>query len=116
MELLIIGTILYLIYNGGNNNMENQLSIKNGNTFNDLVKLAKAKGFTVTSTTGGKHNSGSKHAKGLAIDVRTKDKKNAQIVEFMAFARSFGVRVLDERVRPAGQKVWGGAHLHLELI
>ncbi len=83
---------------------------------NTMVALAQSKNFFVTSTTGGKHNSGSKHGKGLAIDVRTRDKTNAQVLEFIKFMQSKGYRVLDERVKPPLQKVWSGPHLHIEVI
>jgi len=81
-----------------------------------LIDFAKANKFDVTSTTGGGHNVGSKHYKGRAIDVRTKNKTPEQINQFMALARKAGFRVLDERVRPKGQKKWDGEHLHLELM
>ena len=81
----------------------------------DLSKFAKHQGFTVTSTTGGKHNVGSKHGKGLAIDVRTRDKTSKQVEEFIKKARSAGIWVKDERTHPPGQKVWSGPHLHLEI-
>lgn len=83
--------------------------------YRDLVSFATARGFTVTSTTGGNHNAGSKHFRGLAIDVRTRDKTDAEINRFISAARSAGIIVRDERRRPLGQKVWSGAHLHLEL-
>ena len=83
--------------------------------FKDLVKLAEANNFHVTSTNGGKHNVGSKHFQGLAIDVRTRDKTGKEILDFMNLARGEGVVVRDERTRPPRQKVWGGAHLHLEI-
>ncbi len=83
--------------------------------FNDLVALAEANGFHVTSTTGGGHNRGSKHFLGLAIDVRTKDKTGKQITDFMNVVRNEGLIVLDERTRPPRQKVWGGPHLHIEI-
>lgn len=82
---------------------------------NKMIALAQSKGFTVTSTVGGKHNSGSKHYRGLAMDVRTYDKTNAQVEEFMAFMRGNGYKVIDERKQPPNQKVWGGAHLHIEV-
>jgi len=84
--------------------------------FNDLVKLAEDNGFHVTSTNGGSHNRGSKHFLGLAIDVRTRDKTARQITDFMNLVRNQGLRVLDERTRPPGQRVWGGPHLHIEII
>jgi hypothetical protein len=84
------------------------------NTNNDLTGFAAQHGFDVTSTTGGKHNVGSKHYQGKAIDVRTRDKSPEEIAAFIAKAQQQGFRVLDERQRPAGQAVWGGPHLHLE--
>lgn len=81
----------------------------------DLKAFAEAEGFFVTSTTGGNHNAGSKHAKGLAIDVRTRDQSNERIEAFIRKAGRLGVTVRDERKRPDGQKVWSGSHLHLEL-
>jgi hypothetical protein len=85
-----------------------------GNTLNNLTGFAGQQGFDVTSTTGGQHNTGSKHYQGKAIDVRTRDKSPEEIAAFMAKAQQQGFRVLDERQRPAGQAVWGGPHLHLE--
>lgn len=83
--------------------------------FKDLKKFAESAGFTVTSTTGGSHNANSKHFLGLAIDVRTRGKSNEQIERFMRQCAALGVRVRDERKRPANQKIWSGAHLHLEI-
>lgn len=83
--------------------------------FRDLAAFAEAEGFHVTSTISGSHNRNSKHYRGLAIDVRTRDKTAAQIAAFITKARNRGIVVRDERQRPAGQKVWAGAHLHLEL-
>lgn len=80
-----------------------------------LINFARSRGFTVTSTTGGRHNPGSAHGRGRAIDVRTRDKTPQQVERFMREARAAGYRVLDERRRPPGQRVWSGPHLHLEF-
>ncbi len=82
----------------------------------DLKLFAETCGFVVTSTTGGTHNVGSKHALGLAIDIRTRDKSNAEIEAFLIKCNMLGVRVRDERNRPTNQKVWSGSHLHLEIM
>ena len=87
----------------------------NFRNFKDLVKIAEANNFRVTSTTGGSHNRGSKHFLGLAIDVRTRDKTANQITDFMNLVRNEGLTVLDERTRPPHQPVWGGPHLHIEI-
>jgi GGDEF domain-containing protein len=79
-----------------------------------MKDLAKGSGFTITSTTGGKHNTGSLHYSGRAIDVRTRDKTPDQIDAFKRQMEGEGFRVRDERTRPQGQKVWGGPHLHVE--
>jgi hypothetical protein len=89
---------------------------KNNFKLNNLIDFAKTNDFDITSTTGGDHNVGSKHYKGRAIDVRTKNKTPEQINQFMALAGKAGFRVLDERVRPKGQKKWYGEHLHVELM
>lgn len=83
--------------------------------FHDLVGLAEQHGFFVTSTTGGKHNSGSKHSKGLAINVRTRDRQPIECERFIKLCRDFGLTVFDERTRPKGQKVWSGAHIHIQI-
>jgi len=84
--------------------------------FRDLVKLAEDNDFTVTSTNGDSHNRGSKHFLGLAIDVRTRNKTAKQITDLINLARNEGLRVIDERVKPPGQVVWSGPHLHIEII
>lgn len=83
--------------------------------YHDLSKFAEENGFHVTSTTGGEHNAGSKHGKGLAIDVRTRDKSPEEIEALLAKAKDEGYIVHDERTHPKGQKVWSGSHLHIEL-
>lgn len=83
--------------------------------YKDLKRFAEAQGFIVTSTTAGKHNRGSKHFLGLAIDVRTRDKSRKAEDLFIFRCRRIGIIVRDEREKPAGQKVWSGEHLHLEI-
>lgn len=85
------------------------------NNFKDIVALAEKENFTVTSTNSGKHNVGSKHYLGLAIDVRTRDKTAFKCDQFIKLCREKGLVVRDERRKPPGQKVWSGAHLHIEI-
>src|ERR1700750_1018215 len=89
--------------------------VKAPRDYHDLSDFARSQNFTVTSTTGGTHNPGSKHYQGLAVDVRTRDKTPEEIDALMSAARGSGIRVLDERTPPKrpGQ-VWSGQHLHLE--
>ena len=84
-------------------------------SWQDLSAFAEGQGFTVTSTTGGKHNAGSPHYGGRAVDVRTKDKPPEEIERLMRRAQASGFKVRDERTRPAGQAVWDGEHVHLEM-
>lgn len=83
--------------------------------YKKIVAFAHEQGFTVTSTTGDKHNKNSAHYKGKAADVRTKDKTPEQVEQFIKLAKKRGFKVRDERSRPAHQKVWSGPHLHLEV-
>ena len=64
-----------------------------------MVRLARKHGLQVTSTTGGKHNKGSLHARGRAIDVRTRGVSSRKLNAFMRDARKAGYQVMDERVR-----------------
>ena len=83
--------------------------------YKDLSVLARENGFVVTSAKGGRHNVGSKHFRGLAIDVRTHGKTKSAINEFIKVCRALGLTVRDEREQPTNQKVWTGAHLHIEI-
>jgi hypothetical protein len=79
-----------------------------------LKWLAKKHGFRVTSGSGGKHNIGSLHPLNRAIDVSVKDKTINDILAFKETCSQYGLWVRDERVRPKGQLVWSGPHLHIE--
>ena len=85
------------------------------NDYIDLSALAVENNFVVTSAKSGRHNVGSKHYRGLAIDVRTRDKTDAECQAFMKICRGLNLIVRDERKKPVGQKVWSGAHLHIEI-
>lgn len=81
-----------------------------------LIDFADSHGLTVGSTTGGHHNRGSKHYTGEAIDIRGSGGfSNAKVSELKQSATAQGLLVRDERVRPKGQAVWGGPHLHVEV-
>ncbi len=77
-----------------------------------LMALAEANHYRVTSSTGGKHNPGSLHGSGRAIDI---DHKGVDFGQLQKAAAAIGARVLDERHRPPGQKVWGGPHYHIDF-
>lgn len=79
-----------------------------------LKSFARAYNFKVTSGSGDSHNTGSLHPLNRAIDVRTRDKTEAQVATFKRACKAANYRVLDERTRPPGQQVWGGPHLHVE--
>lgn len=81
--------------------------------YKEISRQGRSLGFHVTSTTGGKHNKGSLHAKGRAVDFSVRGKTKKQVEAFMKTMRSRGFKVRDERTRPKGQKVWNGAHIHV---
>lgn len=81
-----------------------------------LIAFAREHNLFVTSVCGcGKHNIGSKHYSGSAIDVRTRNKTEGQIAIVLTDAATEGIRAVDERKRRPGQDVWSGPHLHLEV-
>ena len=84
----------------------------------------------VTSSTGGKHNPGSKHSAGEAIDIRIWADPNPttstgepisaedaqRLVDELRRQLGDNFRVRNEREHPPGQEVWGGPHIHIERI
>ena len=90
------------------------------------VDKLKSMGLNPSSVEGGRHNTGSKHYSGNALDLGLNTSfggdtnKMNQFYDFLNSdegKRQFpGIKVVDERNRPAGQQVWSGSHLHLELI
>lgn len=90
-----------------------QLTKANGGaqTWRELSQFAQDRGFTVTSSTGGRHL-GWAHRAGRAIDVRTRDHTNSEVNAFIRQARGAGITVIDER--RGGNSAWSGPHLHLQ--
>lgn len=83
---------------------------------NDLISFAQDHSLTVGSTTGGRHNVGSKHYTGNAIDIKGSggfDDSKVNLLKQAASER--GLLVRDERRKPPKQKVWGGPHIHIEV-
>ena len=80
-------------------------------TYRELSRFARENGFTVTSSTGGRHL-GWAHRAGRAIDVRTRGHSSADVNSFMRDARAAGITVIDER--RGGNGAWSGPHLHLQ--
>lgn len=101
-------------------------------SFIKIANFAAARGFYVTSLIDeGKHNAKSRHYIGRAVDTRVwhttegqdaRGRRTEQIQgipqekldAFMMEARELGISVRDETLKPNGQKVWKGAHIHLE--
>lgn len=79
----------------------------------ELLAFADNVGARVTSKGGGRHNPGSKHYSGEAIDID--HSKITDVNALYKLAQQQGFRVLDERTRPTGQAVWGGPHFHVEV-
>jgi hypothetical protein len=80
-----------------------------------LTNFAKENNLTVGSTTGGRHNTGSLHYSGNAIDIKGSGAfDDATVQRLSQAASSRGLKLRDERVKPPNQKVWGGPHVHIE--
>jgi len=93
---------------------------RQGGISNDHVmlrKLVESRGFVVTDGYATKgHNPGSKHYVGKAVDVRTKDRSDAEIEAFIQEMKALGVKVVDERKGPPRPGMtWTNEHLHLEF-
>lgn len=80
--------------------------------FQAMKRFAESRGFTVTSTTGGRHT-GRAHREGRAVDVRTRDHTRAQGDALIREARAAGYTVIDERRHPASS-AWSGPHIHIQ--
>ncbi len=90
----------------------------------------------IVSTTSGAHNEGSLHSVGQAIDIRIYSDPNVIPPDFIEnnpegwispedserltqeLQKRLGdnFRVRNERTRPPGQEVWGGPHIHIEVL
>lgn len=80
-----------------------------------LVDFANTQKLPIGSTTSGRHNRGSKHYSGNAIDIKGSGQfSNEQVSQLSTQAADYGLKVRDERARPKGQAVWGGPHIHIE--
>jgi hypothetical protein len=88
---------------------------KTGPRLPDLIKFAQEFNLPVGSTTGGRHNVGSRHYSGNAIDIKGSGRyDDARVQALKAAAAERGFLVRDERRKPPRQKVWGGPHIHIE--
>ena len=91
----------------------------------DVLEKFKSMGLNPSSIDEGRHNTGSAHYEGKALDLglNTTFKGDQDAMDkFLGFLSSSegkkqfpNIRVLDERNRPVGQKVWSGSHLHIEV-
>lgn len=79
--------------------------------YQQIQRFAESRGFTVTSTTGGRHL-GRAHREGRAADIRTRDHSPAQVDQLIRDARAAGYTVIDER--RGGNAAWSGPHIHIQ--
>ncbi len=85
-----------------------------GGTFYDDVRSVIAPhGGRITSTNGGRHNVGSTHYSGGAVDVGMGRETPEQQETIKSQLLAAGYEVRDERSRTRGQAVWSGPHLHV---
>lgn len=61
------------------------------------------------------HVKGSLHYSGRAIDVSSRGMTDAVVSELREFAARAGIKLRDERRKPAGQGAWTAPHIHLEV-
>jgi hypothetical protein len=79
-----------------------------------LTSFAKSEGLRIIGNpTGGRHNKGSLHYSGNAVDF---DHQGVDFATLKEHAFQNGIILRDERKHPPGQKVWGGPHGHLEFV
>lgn len=96
-------------------NFDDWVQSQSFSPLDDLKSFAAQNQLEIGSTTGGRHNLGSKHYSGRAIDIRNSGNfSDQQVQELSAAAANAGFKLRDERRRPVGQAVWGGPHVHLE--
>lgn len=83
----------------------------------DLMDFAKRNNLQIGSMVTGTHNRGSKHYSGNAFDIKDSGKyTDEQVAALSEVARLSGYKLRDERVRPAGQSIWDGPHIHIEYV
>ena len=93
---------------------------------NILDHLYSKMNIRPSSTNTGKHNEGSRHYHGEAFDLGLNKSFGGSMQKLQDFKADFikqqatnplyrKFKLVDESVRPKGQKVWEGAHLHVEL-
>ena len=86
-----------------------------------LLDYADDNGVLITAGKNGVHNKGSKHYIGAAIDISSRIKRNGAPMTEAYWghckrdASRRGLKFIDERTRPPGQKVWTGPHGHVQL-
>jgi uncharacterized protein YcbK (DUF882 family) len=85
-------------------------------TMKTLYEMGQRAGFVAgTNQSIAAHNKGSFHPLGRALDFSVRGKSPAQVAQFISELREQGFTVFDERTRPAGQRVWGGPHVHAQF-
>lgn len=94
------------------NPREQDVELEKIKTLKYILDGAKKYGLVPTSTTGGRHNTGSYHYKGQAVDT---DPNKGDTEGFKRYIQAAGGVYRDERTRPKGQAVWGGPHNHWEI-
>lgn len=80
-----------------------------------LLAYAERNQIFITAGRDGRHNPGSKHPLGQAIDFRSRGLTSAFIGHLQRDALAHGLHLIDERQRPAPGRVWSAPHFHVEV-
>lgn len=82
--------------------------------FTEIKVIAENMGWRVTATTNGKHNTGSKHYQGKAVDLSVRGKTQFDVDMLTLIMENEGYVVLDERKKPKN-RVWSAPHMHISV-
>ncbi len=86
-----------------------------------LLSFADRNGLKITAGKNGKHNVGSRHYVGRALDFSVRVLRNGRPFppgyweHLERDAKQHNLVLLDERTRPPGQVVYGGPHGHVQV-
>lgn len=82
----------------------------------EVVEIVTKMGWIVTATNTGKHNGGSRHYVGKAVDLSVRNRTEFHIAVLVEVLKNQGYVLIDERKKPRRRGVvWTGPHLHIAI-